>query len=85
MAFDFGAAGNMKHYNQVRLYLHRSVRLTHERRLTSVFTSCPQSTPPQYHVQDMKVPTALFSGGQDTLADPKDVAVLLTQVSLLIQ
>ena len=41
----------------------------------------PQSTPPEYHVQDMKVPTALFSGGQDTLADPKDVAVLLTQVS----
>lgn len=31
----------------------------------------------------MKVPTALFSGGQDTLADPKDVAVLLTQVSPL--
>lgn len=29
----------------------------------------------------MKVPTALFSGGQDTLADPKDMAVLLTQVS----
>lgn len=29
----------------------------------------------------MKVPTALFSGGQDTLADPKDVAILLTQVS----
>lgn len=58
MAFDFGAAGNMKHYNQ--------------------------STPPQYNVQDMKVPTALFSGGHDTLADPKDVAVLLTQVSNLV-
>uniref|UniRef100_A0A4W6G2F0 Lipase n=1 Tax=Lates calcarifer TaxID=8187 RepID=A0A4W6G2F0_LATCA len=58
MAFDFGAAGNMKHYNQ--------------------------STPPEYHVQDMKVPTALFSGGQDTLADPKDVAVLLTQVPNLV-
>ncbi|XP_042338151.1 gastric triacylglycerol lipase isoform X2 [Plectropomus leopardus] len=58
MAFDFGAAGNMKHYNQ--------------------------STPPEYRVLDMKVPTALFSGGHDTLADPKDVAVLLTQVSNLV-
>uniref|UniRef100_A0A3Q1JYU6 Lipase n=1 Tax=Anabas testudineus TaxID=64144 RepID=A0A3Q1JYU6_ANATE len=58
MAFDFGPAGNMKHYNQ--------------------------STPPQYRIQDMKVPTALFSGGQDTLADPKDVAVLLTQVPNLV-
>uniref|UniRef100_A0A3P9CRH9 Lipase n=2 Tax=Haplochromini TaxID=319058 RepID=A0A3P9CRH9_9CICH len=58
VAFDFGAAGNMKHYNQ--------------------------STPPEYRVQDMKVPTALFSGGQDTLADPKDVAVLLTQVPNLV-
>ncbi|XP_061731842.1 gastric triacylglycerol lipase [Nerophis ophidion] len=57
-AFDFGAAGNMKHYNQ--------------------------STPPRYRVQDMKVPTAIFSGGRDTLADPKDVAVLLTQVSHLV-
>lgn len=43
--------------------------------------SRPQSTAPEYHVKDMKVPTALFSGGHDTLADPKDVAVLLTQVS----
>uniref|UniRef100_A0A672P260 Lipase n=1 Tax=Sinocyclocheilus grahami TaxID=75366 RepID=A0A672P260_SINGR len=58
MAYDYGKAGNMAHYNQ--------------------------STPPLYNVRDMTVPTALWSGGQDTLADPHDVAVLLTQIPKLV-
>ncbi|XP_057681529.1 gastric triacylglycerol lipase isoform X2 [Corythoichthys intestinalis] len=53
-AFDFGTAGNVKHYNQ--------------------------TTPPRYNVGDVRVPTAIFSGGRDTLADPKDVALLLMQL-----
>ncbi|KAG1943735.1 gastric triacylglycerol lipase [Pimephales promelas] len=58
MAYDYGKAGNMAHYNQ--------------------------STPPLYNVRDMMVPTALWSGGQDTLADPQDVALLLTQIPKLM-
>uniref|UniRef100_A0A7N8X1W6 Lipase n=1 Tax=Mastacembelus armatus TaxID=205130 RepID=A0A7N8X1W6_9TELE len=49
-----------------------------------VVSTQQSTTPPEYKIQDMKVPTALFSGGQDTLADPKDVAILLTQVSNLV-
>ncbi|XP_010863056.2 gastric triacylglycerol lipase [Esox lucius] len=43
-----------------------------------------QSTPPLYNIQNMKVPTALWSGGHDTLADPKDVKRLLSQVPNLV-
>ncbi|XP_056208032.1 lipase member K-like [Falco biarmicus] len=43
-----------------------------------------QVGPPRYDVKNMKVPTAIWSGGVDCLADPRDVALLLPLVKNLV-
>ncbi|XP_077876477.1 lipase member K isoform X3 [Ictidomys tridecemlineatus] len=43
-----------------------------------------QLIPPLYNVTEMEVPTAIWSGGQDILADPKDVEDLLPKIANLI-
>nr|XP_020656966.1 lipase member M-like isoform X1 [Pogona vitticeps] len=43
-----------------------------------------QFTPPLYKVEDMNVPTAVWSGGKDLLSDPNDVAILLPQIKKLV-
>ncbi|XP_006880382.1 PREDICTED: gastric triacylglycerol lipase isoform X2 [Elephantulus edwardii] len=43
-----------------------------------------QPTPPLYNLTDVKVPVAVWSGGQDWLADPQDVDMLLPQLPNLI-
>jgi len=39
-----------------------------------------QSTPPVYTINSMKVPTAIFYGGEDWLADPTDVTYILDNI-----
>nr|XP_001082335.2 lipase member K [Macaca mulatta]XP_015312402.1 lipase member K [Macaca fascicularis] len=43
-----------------------------------------QLTPPLYNITKMEVPTAIWNGGQDIVADPKDVKNLLPQIANLI-
>ncbi|XP_078422083.1 gastric triacylglycerol lipase isoform X1 [Cetorhinus maximus] len=43
-----------------------------------------QTKPPLYYAKSMPVPTALWSGGNDWLADPRDVDMLLKQMPNLI-
>ncbi|XP_032610677.1 lipase member K isoform X2 [Hylobates moloch] len=43
-----------------------------------------QLTPPLYNITKMQVPTAIWNGGQDIVADPKDVENLLPQIANLI-
>ncbi|XP_068957743.1 lipase member J-like [Petaurus breviceps papuanus] len=43
-----------------------------------------QTIPPVYNVSTMEVPTALWSGLRDLLADPKDVSVLIPQIPKMI-
>ncbi|KAM9061531.1 gastric triacylglycerol lipase-like [Sarcophilus harrisii] len=44
------------------------------------FAHYNQTIPPKYNVSKMKVPTALWSGGKDLLADPEDVSDLIPQI-----
>ncbi|NXE15358.1 LIPM Lipase, partial [Lophotis ruficrista] len=43
-----------------------------------------QETPPSYRVEEMPVPTVVWSGGQDWVADRRDVHLLLPRVAHLI-
>ena len=42
--------------------------------------SIPQTTPPMYDVTKLSVPTYLFTGNKDFLADPKDVSRLISNL-----
>ena len=73
---------NMNHFIQgiidkeglFRMYDYGSAALNEQHYGTG------QATPPIYNLGNFKVPTALFSGTRDWMADPKDVQKLLDEI-----
>ena len=51
---------------------------------TFLFHPSTQPHPPPYNVTELTVKTALFTGGQDWLADPTDVANLIPKIKDVI-
>ncbi len=43
-----------------------------------------QTTPPLYTIRPMQIPTAVFSGGEDWLADPDDVTYIFDNLQSLV-
>lgn len=43
-----------------------------------------QTTPPLYRIEDMRVPTALWSGGEDWVNPPPETQRLLPRITNLI-
>ncbi|EMP24621.1 Lipase member M [Chelonia mydas] len=43
-----------------------------------------QTTPPIYKIEELKMPIAIWSGGRDLIADPKDTAALLGRITNLV-
>ena len=44
-----------------------------------------QATPPDYNVTELTVPTALYYGGHDWIADPTDVSQLIPLIKGVLQ
>ena len=49
------------------------------------FSIYQQDTPPLYDLSKFDVPTYLFTGGRDWLADPTDVAKLIPQIQHVLK
>ena len=47
---------------------------------TLVFVTFCQTTPPVYNVEDMKVPTTMFTGLKNVVSDPENVEILKPKI-----
>ncbi|KAF1543709.1 Lysosomal acid lipase/cholesteryl ester hydrolase, partial [Eudyptes schlegeli] len=74
------AGGNIKNLNTVSIRKNTYSNLS----IHSGLLSFLQSTPPAYEIEKISTPIAVWSGGRDKFADPKDMAKLLPRITNLI-
>ncbi|XP_043374861.1 lysosomal acid lipase/cholesteryl ester hydrolase-like isoform X3 [Dermochelys coriacea] len=79
---SFVAGRNEQNLNMSRLAMY----VGHSPAGTSVQNGLHwrQTTPPMYKIEELKMPIAIWSGGHDLFADPKDMAALLGRITNLI-
>ena len=72
--FDYGKEGNQKQYGTVS-------QLPPTVAAIDLCFFISQDSPPEYNVSALNVPTVLFTGTKDWLADRQDVATLVPKIA----
>uniref|UniRef100_A0A8D2PEM3 Partial AB-hydrolase lipase domain-containing protein n=1 Tax=Zosterops lateralis melanops TaxID=1220523 RepID=A0A8D2PEM3_ZOSLA len=80
------AGGSVKNINMSRVdvYVGHSPAGTSAQNIFHWCLHRNLTAPPVYKIEEIKTPVAVWSGGQDTFADPKDMAKLLSRITNLI-
>lgn len=52
--------------------------------ITTLFNFFSQTTPPLYDIEAITIPIALYSGGQDWVSQPSEIAQLQPRITNLI-
>uniref|UniRef100_A0A8C8SBQ9 AB hydrolase-1 domain-containing protein n=1 Tax=Pelusios castaneus TaxID=367368 RepID=A0A8C8SBQ9_9SAUR len=75
---------NLLHWAQVELLKSFSILSFDSFSDLDFFFFVFQSVPPLYKIEDMTVPTAVWSGGEDWVADPEDIDMLIPRITNLV-
>ncbi|KFV65218.1 Lysosomal acid lipase/cholesteryl ester hydrolase, partial [Dryobates pubescens] len=73
---------NIIHWHQVQMHTDKFQALDYG--CKENMKKYNQSTPPEYKIEKISIPTAVWSAGRDKFADPKDMARLLPRITNLI-
>ncbi|XP_062987694.1 lysosomal acid lipase/cholesteryl ester hydrolase-like [Elgaria multicarinata webbii] len=76
---DFSSVKAVNHWSQITIS-HKFRYYDYGSKNKFIYN---MTTPPFYRIEDMTVPTAVWSGGNDIMEDEKDIQLLLPRISCL--